>query len=115
MSDTILQRQSYKAGDVIFKDGEEGNLAYILQAGEVEIVKEIEGKLKTLARIGEGGIFGEMALIDSKPRMAQARAGHGGATVILVTRGMFESKMAKTDPFIRGLLKIFVSTIRRIS
>ena len=113
MADSVLQRQSYKADDIIFKDGEEGNLAYILQKGEVEIFKVIEGKEVVLATIGEGAIFGEMALIDSSPRMAAARASKG-STIIVVTRSMFEMKMNKTDPFIKGLLNIFVDTIRRL-
>ena len=113
MADKILQRQTCKAGDIIFKDGEEGNLAYVLQQGEVEIVKVIDGEEVVLATIGEGSIFGEMALIDSSPRMASARASKG-STIIVVTRSMFEAKMSKTDPFIRGLLNIFVSTIRRL-
>ena len=42
MSETILQRQTLQAGDRVFKEGEEGHLAYILQSGEVEIFKVID-------------------------------------------------------------------------
>ena len=38
MADTILQRQTFQAGDRIFKEGDEGNMAYVVQSGEVEIV-----------------------------------------------------------------------------
>ena len=110
----ILQRNTFKPGETIFKEGEEGNLAYIVQEGEVEIVKEIDGQQKVLGTIGKGGMFGEMALIDSKPRMAKARASKG-STIIVVTRGMFEQKMAKADPFIRGLLNILADHVRTAS
>ena len=60
----------------------------------------------------QGGIFWEIALIDSQPRMAMARC-KKGSTIIVVTRAMFEKKMNKADPFIRGLLNILVSHIRR--
>jgi len=111
-SDTILQRQSFQPGDRIFKEGDDGNLAYVLQSGEVQIVKTIDGADTVHGTISQGGMFGEMALIDSKPRMAAARCSKG-ATVIVVTRAMFEQKMTKADPFVRGLLNILVDHIRR--
>ena len=97
MSDTVLQRQTFKAGDTIFKEGEEGNTAYIVQSGEVEIYTTIDDDTAmVLGTVGQGGIFGEMALIDSKPRMAGARASKG-ATIIVVTRATFEQKLSKAD------------------
>ena len=102
MSETILQRQTLQAGDRIFKESEKGHLAYIVQSGEVEIFKVIDGIETVLGRIGQGGIFGEMALIDFQPRMADAGASKG-STIIVVNRATFEQKMKKADPFIRGL------------
>ena len=67
MSETILQRQTLQAGDRVFKEGEECHLAYIVQSGEVEIFKVIDRVETVLGRIGQGGIFGEIALIDSQP------------------------------------------------
>ena len=114
MSESILQRQTLQAGDGIFKEGEEGNMAYVVQSGEVEIYKDVDGVETVLGRVGQGGIFGEMALIDSKPRMAGARASKG-STIIVVTRAMFEQKMDKADPFIKGLLNILVDNIRNLT
>ena len=111
VTDNILQRQTYQAGERIFKQGDEGNMAYVVQSGEVEIVKEIDGVETVLGTIGQGGIFGEMALIDSQPRMALARC-KKGSTIIVITRAMFEQKLNKTDPFIRGLINILVGHIR---
>ena len=112
MSDTILQRSTYQAGDLIFKEGDEGNLAYVVQSGEVEIIEEADGEEKVLGTVGQGGIFGEMALIDSQPRMATARCSKG-STIIVITRAMFDQKLNKADPFIRGLINITVSHIRK--
>jgi CRP/FNR family cyclic AMP-dependent transcriptional regulator len=110
----VLQRQTYQADDLIFKEGDEGNLAYIVQSGEVEIVKTIDDEEKVLGTLGQGGIFGEMALIDAKPRMASARASKG-STIIVVTRAMFDQKLNSSDRFIRGLLNILVNHIRTMS
>ena len=110
----VVQRRTFQAGDKIFKEGDEGDVAYVVQSGEVEIIKVNDNNEEVIGVIGVGGIFGEMALIDSKPRMAMARTSKS-ATIIVVTKQMFDEKMNSVDPFIRGLLNIFVDQIRSIS
>ncbi len=110
----ILERATFAAGDTIFKEGDAGDKAYVVQSGAVEIVKNIDGKDIVLGTIDQGGIFGEMALIDDQPRMASALA-REGTTLIVVSRTLFTAKLAKTDPFIRGLLNIFAENIRNMS
>lgn len=108
----FVERMTFQSGDFVFKEGDQANSAYIVQSGSVEIVKQNEDDLNVLAEIPEGGIFGEMALIDDAPRSASARMKKGG-TLVVVNRATFEAKIKKTDPFIRTLLRIFVETIRR--
>ena len=107
----ILERRMLKDRDTVFREGEPGSSAFILQEGEVIISKVIDGAEKELATIGKGGVFGEMALIDNQPRSATARV-KGNAVVVTVTKGMFEKKLKNTDPFVRGLLRILVETVR---
>ncbi len=114
MADNFLERKTCRAGDTIFREGDSANQAFIVQEGEVAIVKSVEDKIKVLGTIGKGGIFGEMGLVDDRPRMATARA-KTGATLIIVSREMFDEKLTKTDPFIRGLLNIFADNIRALS
>ena len=115
MAESVLERRTFETGQKIFDEGQVGNHAYIVQSGRIEIVKTIEDRETVLGTIGEGGMFGEMALIDDQPRMAMARAAAGSTTLIFVSRMMFEQKMAKVDPFVRGLLKILVGNIRSLS
>ena len=110
----ILDRKAYGTGDVIFKEGEEGRCAYLVQTGNVEIYKRGYGGETVLGTIGPGGIFGEMALIDGSPRMAGARAGEH-TVVVVVGRSQFEEKLRKTDPFVRALLNILVRNVRDMS
>ena len=114
MDQLILQRQKYGAGDHIFKEGDEGRLAYVVEEGEVEIFMIIDDHEQVLGTVGKDGIFGEMALIDNQPRMANARATKT-TTIICVTRQMFEEKLNRADPFIRGLLKILADNNRDIT
>ncbi|MDA0997343.1 MAG: cyclic nucleotide-binding domain-containing protein [Proteobacteria bacterium] len=111
----FIERKTYRAGDIIFREGDSGTSAYIIQSGLIEISRKTDdGQVKVLAQIGPGGVFGEMALVDDKPRMASAMVAEA-ATIITVTKQMYNDKLKKTDPFIRGLLKILVETIRRSS
>ena len=114
MDQLILQRQKYGAGDHIFKEGDEGRLAYVVEEGEVEIFMIIDDHEQVLGTVGKDGIFGEMALIDNQPRMANARATKT-TTIICVTRQMFDEKLNRADPFIRGLLKILADNNRDIT
>ena len=108
----IIERRSFKDGERVFREGELGSTAFLVQSGNVEISCMVDGKLKVLGIIGTNGIFGEMALIDEKPRMATAKV-KGGAIIMTITKMMYESKLKNSDPFIRGLLRILVQTIRQ--
>ncbi|GAB4577993.1 MAG: hypothetical protein Fur0022_07250 [Anaerolineales bacterium] len=67
--------QQLAAQEVLFHKGEEGDTLYFIQTGEIEIFDEAEGNKKTmLATLKAGEYFGEMALIEEKPRSASARA-----------------------------------------
>jgi CRP/FNR family cyclic AMP-dependent transcriptional regulator len=113
-SSSILERIVYQAGESVFQEGDVGNRAYVVQEGLIEILREsADGAEVVLGSIEKGGIFGEMALIDDQPRMATAKAA-AMTTVIVINREMFRKKLAKSDPFVRGLLGIFVKNIRNM-
>ena len=63
------------AGTVLFREGETGTTMYVLQAGRVRITKSIKGEDKMLAILGPGEFFGEMAILNDKPRTATATVG----------------------------------------
>ena len=112
--DKVLERKVFQMGEMVFKEGDEGHRAYVVQTGGVEIFKIKEGRKVVLGVVGPGGIFGEMALIDEAPRMANAAA-IDVTTVILISRQMLELKLSKADPFLRGLINIFASNLRAMA
>ena len=63
----------YTEGEVIFRQGDKGNCIYVVQDGQVEVVKEVDGVCLQLAVLGKGDIFGEMATFDHEVRMATVR------------------------------------------
>ena len=61
-------------GDELFHEGDQGDSAYIIKEGEVEIIKESNGRDVLLAVRSAGEVIGEMALLEQIPRSATVRA-----------------------------------------
>src|SRR5437867_1778442 len=64
--------REFKAGDVLFREGERGAEMFVIQAGRVRISRSVRGQDSTLALLGPGEFFGEMAILNQKPRGATA-------------------------------------------
>lgn len=107
----LLDRRSYERGKVVFAQGESGDAAYVVETGEVAIFKDIDGETVKLGTIKQGGIFGEMAVIDGSPRMATAIA-ECHTILVRVPKAVFNQKLTSCDPFVRGLITIFLNNIR---
>jgi len=69
-----LEPRTVAAGADIFREGESGDGLFLVVSGEVDIIKRGSGGERPLARLGAGGILGEMSLITSEPRSATGRA-----------------------------------------
>jgi signal transduction histidine kinase len=71
----ISQERRFAAGQEVFKEGDNGDGVYVVKDGLVEISVEIApGTRRVFAQIGPGEMFGEMAVLELKPRSATARA-----------------------------------------
>ncbi len=64
----------YEAGHHIFNEGDLGTEMFVIQEGEVEIVKAIHGEVRRLALLSHGDFFGEMSILEDLPRTATALA-----------------------------------------
>ena len=109
-----LPQQTFPPGEVIFNEGAIGDVAYVVHEGEVEIAHTGPKGRKVLGIIRRGGMFGEMALVDGKPRMASATA-IKETTCMIIRRQMFLKKLESSDPFIKGMIRIFVRNIRSMA
>ena len=70
----ICHTRKLSSGELLFREGDHGDRLYVLLAGKVDIVKRREEGKEVLATINPGQCFGEMAIVDSEPRSADARA-----------------------------------------
>lgn len=73
-SGVLMQERVFRAGEVIFNEGERSDVAYHVLSGDVDIYRRFEGGTVQLGKVGEGELFGEMGIIDEQPRSACAAA-----------------------------------------
>jgi len=70
----IMVPRTFKTGDVIIKEGDQGAGVFVVTSGKVEVVRGAEGgRLQVLNTLGPGDFFGEMALFEGFPRSATVR------------------------------------------
>jgi CRP/FNR family transcriptional regulator, cyclic AMP receptor protein len=80
----LLESVDRKAGAVLFRAGDEGNAMYLIEHGTVRIcVRAKDGHEVTLTELRRGDFFGEMALLDGKPRSADARVAEDARLAVL--------------------------------
>ena len=94
-------------GQVIFSAGDAGREMFIVRTGSVDL-RIGETLLET---VGEGGIFGEMALVDAAPRSATAVAGPD-CSLVLVDAATFNDLVRKVPGLGLEVMKVMARRLR---
>ena len=107
--DQLFQRfgREFTKGTVLFKEGEPGKEMYVVQSGKVNITKTVRDTDKILATLGPGEFFGEMSILNNKPRSAGASMAEDGKLLVIDPR-TFEA-------MIRGNVEIAVRLIKKLA
>lgn len=100
----------HNRGTMLFTEGSAGALAYVVQEGRVAV--SIQGKL--VQRVGSGGLFGEMALVDQSVRAASAVA-ETDVTLIAINRTVFVNLVKANPEFGAALLSAVADRVRFIA
>ena len=80
----LLELELRPAGSVLFRKGEPGGAMYLIEGGRVRIhIKDRDGADVTLAELAAGDFFGEMAILDGKPRSATATVSEDARLAVL--------------------------------
>ena len=109
----ISVKETPKAGEVIFEEGEEGERFYLILKGEVRISKMIPGVgEEALVVLSKGAYFGEMSLIDNQPRSAHAIV-NKSTELMVIERQDFEGLLSHDKELAYKLLWTFLRTLSR--
>ncbi|MBL8025345.1 MAG: Crp/Fnr family transcriptional regulator [Fibrobacteres bacterium] len=107
----MKQERTYKPGDDLFAEGAKADEMFMIQEGEVAILKKNEDSFIELAKLGKGASIGEMALLDDMPRSATVRAVQP-TKVTIINRLAFNAVMEKVPLWLRSIVKIVSSRLR---
>ena len=117
---TFSSEERFRDGSMIFREGDRGDKLYIVLDGRVRISKFIPGVgEEALTVLDRGDFFGEMALIDDKPRSADAKAHEADATVLSIDRATL-NEILSMDPhaslqFLNLLCRMISRRLREIN
>jgi len=105
-SDRLFEKfgREFPTGTVIFREGDAGNEMYVIQSGKVNITKKARDVEKVLVTLGPGAFFGEMAIINQKPRSASAVVVEDARLLVIGPKTF--------DAMIRGNAEIAVRMIK---
>jgi EAL domain-containing protein (putative c-di-GMP-specific phosphodiesterase class I) len=106
-----LNLKDYNKGEFVFREGDPGCCAYIIDEGEIEIVHTGRAGEQRLSLLTKGELFGEVALIDQQPRTASARATER-TTLIQIEHQLVKSLLDRSDPILRHLLLTILERFR---
>ncbi len=113
-SQQFLNRKEFAAGEFIFHEGDQGDEAYLIASGRVEISLKSGKRKGVLAIVERGEIIGEMALVDDQVRMASAKALED-TVLSVMPRENFKKRLdrvAEEDRMIHRLIETFVNRLR---
>jgi CRP/FNR family transcriptional regulator, cyclic AMP receptor protein len=99
--------KSFAPGETIFVEGDEGRHLYVVLEGSVRL--SVTGR--TLEKVGKGGVFGEMALIDASPRSATATA-LSSCTLVPVTAQRFKALVKENPDFALEIMRVMAARLR---
>lgn len=109
VQDRLSEKYSldFPAGAVLFRTGDVGHELYVVQSGSVRISVTAADVDKTLATLGPGEFFGEMAVLNDRPRTATATVLEN-SQLLVIEKGKFEE-------MIRGHSELALRLIRRLA
>ena len=103
--------RDYQDGDVIYREGDSGNVMYVIQEGNVRISRSSERGEVSIATLGPGDIFGETAIFEEGQHSTTVTV-HGGARILTVDKNKLFQSMFRDPSLAFNLLKVMSDRIR---
>lgn len=101
-----------KRGDVLMRQGEDGDSVFVLLTGRLQVVREADGAGRVVGEIGVGETVGEMSFFTGEPRSATVRAVRD-SLLIGLSRGTVERLIATRPAALRHVMKVQIERVRR--
>lgn len=99
--------RSFPTGTVLFREGDPGEEMYVIQSGRVQLTRRVRGREAHLATLPPGEFFGEMAIVNNRPRSATATV-IDDAELLVIDARTFEA-------MVRGNAEIAMRFIKKLA
>lgn len=106
--------KQYLPGQVIFKEGSQGDKVYIIKEGAIKITTQQGEKMVTLAILNKGACFGEMSVISAKPRVATATA-ETAVEIYEIDRRQVENIIGDIPPLFRVIVNSLIKRVAKLN
>jgi len=106
--------ETFGPGEVVIQEGTKGTSAFIVLSGAVEVLKRSGDKDIRVASLGEGQVFGEMGLIEDRPRSATVKAMTELALQVISREG-FNDLLQKKPSVLIPIIKSLFERLRQAS
>lgn len=107
----VLER-NYRPGQMVYSEGEPGDAVYIIEEGEIEVLRDAGRTPVVLAVLRRGQIFGEMAVLRDKPRSTTTRS-VGNARLVAIGKEDFLAAFKGSNPLALPLLRMLCERLLR--
>src|SRR5262245_28101970 len=108
----VLERfaRDFPAGTVLFEEGQPGDYMYVVQSGEVEIRRQVGETERVLAVLPAGEFFGEMAILNARPRSATAVV-RTDARLLVIEGKTFEAMLRARPEIAMRMIKALATRL----
>lgn len=110
----IMPNKVFRAREVAFKEGDAPNGVFYICSGRMQITRNVNGTVTPIRELETGDVFGELAMIDNRPRSATITALED-TWVYHFTPQAFEKKMQEMDKFMYEVFMSLVVTVRNMN
>lgn len=108
----IANYETFQDSQLIFAEGSYGDWIYVVESGNVELSKTVDGEKIIIEVLKPGDVFGELAFIANVPRTATARA-VGETTVAVIDRSFLDREYNKLSQHFQVILKTLAIRLKK--
>ena len=102
----------YKAGEILFREGDQGTDIYFVDQGSIKISRKIGGHDQEIATVRAGRVFGEMAYLLNESRTATAIA-ETASVLLVMMPDVFDELLQTNTIFSRDIIQVLCNRLRR--
>lgn len=105
--------KEYADQEIICRQGEPGDCMYVIQSGDVLVIREEDGIEVVVGELGTGDVVGEMAIFDKQPRSATVRS-KGRSRIMTLDKRAFLRRVHEDPSLAYKIMQKMSGTIRRL-